>query len=141
MSKNTETKNIFRNASKNAGSFVRDIIFGKAKPYKSGSPEGGVAREGGLLEMGKDFFKKMQNEEGYGNARQAYKNYLDSLNMLKTGYQRSSGKVPVSLMTPRMATRVGGAPKATTYENRLGDWNSRMRKFAVQRYYASLGKK
>ena len=50
-------------------------------------------------------------------------------------------EVPVGMMTPRMATTVGGAPKATTYENRLGDWNSRMRKFAVQRYYASLGKK
>tara|TARA_R100001086_G_scaffold233271_2_gene154864 strand:- start:1764 stop:2180 length:417 start_codon:yes stop_codon:yes gene_type:complete len=138
MARNTETKNIFRNASKNAGSFVRDIIFGK--PTQAG--ERGITREGGLLDKGKEFFKKMQNqEEGYGNARQAYKNYLDSLNMLKTGYQRSSGKVPVGMMTPRMATRVGGAPKATTYENRLGDWNSRMRKFAVQRYYASLGKK
>ena len=83
-----------------------------------------------------------KDKEGYGNARIAYKNYLDTLNSLKTGYQRFSGaKVSTGMMSPRMAGRVQSIGRATTFEDKLGEWNSRMRKFAVARYYASLGKK
>ena len=85
---------------------------------------------------------KFKDEDGYANSRQAYQNYLDSLDRLKTGYQRFSGaKVGTGMMSPRSAGRIGAVGAATTFEDTLGDWNSRMRKFAVQRYYASLGKK
>ena len=40
-----------------------------------------------------------------------------------------------------MATKIGQVGRTNNYEDYLRTWNSRMRKFAVQRYYASLGKK
>jgi hypothetical protein len=88
------------------------------------------------------FMGKFKDDGGYANSRQAYQNYLNSLDRLKTGYQRFSGaKVATGMMSPRSASRIGAVGRATTFEDTLGDWNSRMRKFAVQRYYASLGKK
>ena len=59
MARNTETKNIFRNASKNAGSFVRDIIFGK--PTQAG--ERGITREGGFLKKCKIKKKVMEMQD------------------------------------------------------------------------------
>lgn len=145
----TKLKNLFTNAAQNTGSFVNTAINyseGEEQPKlpnpgdveidlpKSKVPKKGV----------KGFLKKLfaKDTEGYGNARTAYKNYLDTLNSLKTGYQRFSGaKVSTGMMSPRMAGRVQQIGRATTFEDKLGEWNSRMRKFAVARYYASLGKK
>ena len=145
----TKLKNLFTNAAQNTGSFANMAINyseGEEVPRlpnpgdveidlpKSKVPKKGV----------KGFLSKLfkGDSEGYQNSRAAYKNYLDTLSMLKTGYQRFSGaKVSTGMMSPRMAGRVQSIGRATTFEDKLGEWNSRMRKFAVARYYASLGKK
>ena len=146
----TKLKTLFTNAAENTGSFVNTAINyseGEEKPrlpnpgdVEIDLPKSKVTKSKGV----KGFLKKLfsKDKEGYGNARTAYKNYLDTLNSLKTGYQRFSGaKVSTGMMAPRMAGRVQSIGRATTFEDKLGEWNSRMRKFAVARYYASLGKK
>jgi hypothetical protein len=60
---------------------------------------------------------------------------------MKTGYQRLSGRIGMSSPGAREATKIGQVGRTNNYEDYLRAWNSRMRKFAVQRYYASLGKK
>ena len=146
----TKLKNLFTNAAQNTGSFVNTAINyseGEEMP-KAPNPadvELDLPTVKNTKSKGvKGFLKKLfkGDSEGYQNSRAAYKNYLDSLSMLKTGYQRFSGaKVGTGMMSPRMAGRVRGIGRATTFEDTLSDWNARMRKFAVQRYYASLGKK
>ena len=146
----TKLKNLFTNAAQNTGSFANMAINyseGEEIPrlpnpgdVEIDLPKSKVPKSKGV----KGFLNKLfsKDDSGYGNARSAYKNYLDSLNMLKTGYQRFSGaKVSTGMMSPRMAGRVQSIGRATTFEDKLGEWNSRMRKFAVARYYASLGKK
>ena len=71
----------------------------------------------------------------------AYDNYMNNLKMMKTGYQRLSGSIGIRTPGPRDATKIGQVGRTSNYEDYLRAWNSRMRKFAVQRYYASLGKK
>ena len=145
----TKLKNLFTNAAQNTGSFVNTALNyseGEEKP-KLPNPadvELDLPTSKTKSKGVKGFLKKLfsKDKEGYGNARIAYKNYLDTLNSLKTGYQRFSGaKVSTGMMSPRMAGRVQSIGRATTFEDKLGEWNSRMRKFAVARYYASLGKK
>ena len=146
----TKLKNLFTNAAQNTGSFANMAINyseGEEMPRKPNPgdveidlPKSKVPKSKGV----KGFLKKLfaKDSEGYQNSRAAYKNYLDTLNSLKTGYQRFSGaKVSTGMMSPRMAGRVQSIGRATTFEDKLGEWNSRMRKFAVARYYASLGKK
>ena len=145
----TKLKNLFTNAAQNTGSFVNTALNyseGEEKP-KLPNPadvELDLPTSKTKSKGVKGFLKKLfsKDKEGYGNARIAYKNYLDTLNSLKTGYQRfSSAKVSTGMMSPRMAGRVQSIGRAATFEDKLGEWNSRMRKFAVARYYASLGKK
>ena len=145
----TKLKNLFTNAAQNTGSFVNTALNyseGEEKP-KLPNPadvELDLPTSKTKSKGVKGFLKKLfsKDKEGYGNARIAYKNYLDTLNSLKTGYQRFSGaKVSTGMMSPRMAGRVQQIGRAATFEDKLGEWNSRMRKFAVARYYASLGKK
>tara|TARA_E500000318_G_scaffold43086_1_gene41073 strand:+ start:352 stop:795 length:444 start_codon:yes stop_codon:yes gene_type:complete len=145
----TKLKNLFTNAAQNTGSFVNTAINyseGEEKPRlpNPADVELDLPTSKTKSKGVKGFLNKLfaKDKEGYGNARIAYKNYLDTLNSLKTGYQRFSGaKVSTGMMSPRMAGRVQSIGRATTFEDKLGEWNSRMRKFAVARYYASLGKK
>ena len=145
----TKLKNLFTNAAQNTGSFANMAINyseGEEKPRlpNPGDVEIDLPTSKTKPKGVKDFLKKLfkGDDAGYQNSRAAYKNYLDSLSMLKTGYQRFSGaKVSTGMMSPRMAGRVQQIGRAATFEDKLGEWNSRMRKFAVARYYASLGKK
>ena len=145
----TKLKNLFTNAAQNTGSFVNGAINyseGEEVPRlpNPGDVEIDLPKSKVQKKSVKGFLKKLfkGDDSGYQNSRSAYKNYLDSLNMLKTGYQRFSGaKVSTGMMSPRMAGRVQQISRAATFEDKLGEWNSRMRKFAVARYYASLGKK
>ena len=62
--------------------------------------------------------------------------------MLKVGTRRLPGRVGgTGVVTPGQAGRAGSILKPTSFENKLDEWNSRMRKFSVSRYYAQLGKK
>ena len=146
----TRLKNLFTNAAQNTGSFANMAINyseGEEVPrlpnpgdVEIDLPKSKVPKSKGVKGFLSKLFKG--DDEGYQNSRAAYKNYLDTLSMLKTGYTRFSGaKVSTGMMSPRMAGRVKSIGRATTFEDKLGEWNSRMRKFAVARYYASLGKK
>ena len=135
--------NAFANIESTNNDQILTILYGSqtgnsrsiAEELNDAAKEEGIQTE--LISMG-----KFKDKDGYANSRQAYQNYLNSLDRLKTGYQRFSGaKVGTGMMSPRSAGRIGAVGAATTFEDTLGDWNSRMRKFAVQRYYASLGKK
>jgi hypothetical protein len=145
----TKLKNLFTNAAQNTGSFANMAINyseGEERPKlpNPGDVEIDLPTSKTKPKGVKGFLKKLfkGDDAGYQNSRAAYKNYLDSLSMLKTGYQRFSGaKVSTGMMSPRMAGRVPSIGRASTFEDKLGEWNSRMRKFAVARYYASLGKK
>ena len=145
----TKLKNLFTNAAQNTGSFANMAINyseGEEKPKlpNPGDVEIDLPTSKTKSKGVKGFLKKLfkGDDAGYQNSRAAYKNYLDSLSMLKTGYQRFSGaKVSTGMMSPKMASRVPSIGRASTFEDKLGEWNSRMRKFAVARYYASLGKK
>ena len=69
---------------------------------------------------------------------------LSSLIRIKVKYnQVGSDRIAntISVMDNKKNFIIIDLGTATTFEDNLGDWNSRMRKFAVQRYYASLGKK
>jgi len=144
-SQNSKTKNLFTSAARNTGKFLGGLFGGGSEdvmgpnPHtKSGQSKRSGKRSGSISR----FMGKFKDDGGYANSREAYQNYLNSLDRLKTGYQRFSGaKVGTGMMSPRAAGRIGAVGAATTFEDTLGDWNSRMRKFAVQRYYASLGKK
>ena len=145
----TKLKNLFTNAAQNTGSFANMAINyseGEEMPRapNPGDVEIDLPKSKVTKKGVKGFLKKLfkGDDAGYQNSRAAYKNYLDTLSMLKTGYKRFSGaKVSTGMMSPRMAGRVQSIGRATTFEDKLGEWNSRMRKFAVARYYASLGKK
>jgi len=144
-SQNSKTKNLFKSAAKNTGKFLSGLFGGGSEDVMGPNPHkesGQSKRSGKRAGSINRFMDKFKNKDGYANSREAYQNYLNSLDRLKTGYQRFSGaKVATGMMSPRAAGRVGSVGAATTFEDTLGDWNSRMRKFAVQRYYASLGKK
>ena len=144
-SQNSKTKNLFTSAARNTGKFLGGLFGGGSEDVMGPNPhtESGQSKRSRKTPSGiSKFMGKFKDKDGYANSRQAYQNYLNSLDRLKTGYQRFSGaKVGTGMMSPKAAGRVGGVGAATTFEDTLGDWNSRMRKFAVQRYYASLGKK
>ena len=144
-SQNSKTKNLFTSAARNTGKFLSGLFRGGSEDTMGPNPhtDSGMSKRSRKTPSGiSKFMGKFKDKDGYANSRQAYQNYLNSLDRLKTGYQRFSGaKVATGMMSPRAAGRVGGVGAATTFEDTLGDWNSRMRKFAVQRYYASLGKK
>ena len=144
-SQNSKTKNLFKSAARNTGKFLGGLFRGGSEDVMGPNPhtESGQSKRSRKIPSGiSKFMGKFKDDGGYANSREAYQNYLNSLDRLKTGYQRFSGaKVATGMMSPRAAGRIGAVGKATTFEDTLGDWNSRMRKFAVQRYYASLGKK
>ena len=142
-SQNSNTKTLFKSAAKNTGKFLGGL-FSTGKDIMGPNPhtESGMSKRSTKQGIVNKFLGKFKDKDGYANSREAYQNYLNSLDRLKTGYQRFSGaKVSTGMMSPRSAGRVGAVGAATTFEDTLSSWNSRMRKFAVQRYYASLGKK
>jgi len=144
-SQNSNTRTLFKSAAKNTGKFLGGLFGGGTGEVDGPNPhtDSGISKRSGKpAGTITKFLRKFKEGDGYGNSRQAYQNYLNSLDRLKTGYQRFSGaKVSTGMMSPRAAGRVGGVGAATNFEDTLSSWNSRMRKFAVQRYYASLGKK
>jgi len=144
-SQNSKTKNLFKSAARNTGKFLGGLFKGGSEDVMGPNPhtKSGQSKRTRKTPSGiSKFMDKFKDTDGYANSREAYQNYLNSLDRLKTGYQRFSGaKVATGMMSPRSASRIGAVGRATTFEDTLGDWNSRMRKFAVQRYYASLGKK
>jgi len=135
MSKNT--KNLFNNAAKNTADF---FVLNTADD--SGMSDGDdviIANpsEGGIYDAVKKTAKKFAN---YGNRMEKYNAYLNTLKRLDVGLQKMSGKVATGVKAPSGPGRATGI-KSTLFSDKVDEWNSRMRKFAVARYYAQLGKK
>ena len=87
----------------------------------------------------KDAFKDA-GKDSYANRVQTYNQYLKTLNSYKTDKVNLPGDVGLSLMSPKSAKSVGRV-SMTNYEQKLAEWNRRMREFSIRRYYASLGKR
>ena len=139
-------KDLFRDGAQKTGEFFGS--FGKGDrdldamdPNPGGTYEDGQFKKAPKYRLAKLGKALKDSSTGYDNRKQAYDNYMNNLKMMKTGYQRLSGRIGMTNPGPRMATRVGQVGRTTNFEDTLRSWNSRMRKFAVQRYYASLGKK
>ena len=137
-------KDLFRDGSKATGEFFGSILTSPQDDVMGPNPHvesGRSPRSAPKLSRLKKLGKAVKDSSGYSNRKAAYDNYMNNLKMMKTGYQRLSGRIGMTTPGPKMATRVGQVGRTSNYEDYLRAWNSRMRKFAVQRYYASLGKK
>jgi hypothetical protein len=139
-------KDLFRDGAKATGDFFGS--FGKGDrdldsmdPNPGGTYEDGKFKKAPKYRLDKLGKALQDSSTGYANRKSVYDSYMNNLKMMKTGYQRLSGRIGMSSPGPKMATKVGQVGRTNNYEDYLRTWNSRMRKFAVQRYYASLGKK
>ena len=135
-------KDLFREGARNTSEFFGGM-FGEQPDVMGPNPqvESGESPRSAPLSKIRKLGKALKGASGYDNRKAAYDSYMNNLKLMKTGYQKLSGKIGISSPGPRMATRVGQVGRTTNFEDTLRSWNSRMRKFAVQRYYASLGKK
>ena len=135
-------KDLFREGARNTSEFFGDM-FGEQPDVMGPNPqvESGESPRSAPLSKIRKLGKALKGASGYDNRKAAYDSYMNNLKLMKTGYQRLSGRIGMSTPGPRDATKIGQVGRTTNFEDTLRSWNSRMRKFAVQRYYASLGKK
>ena len=135
-------KDLFREGARNTSEFFGGM-FGEQPDVMGPNPqvESGESPRSAPLSKIRKLGKALKGASGYDNRKAAYDSYMNNLKLMKTGYQRLSGKIGMSSPGPRDATKIGQVGRTTNFEDTLRSWNSRMRKFAVQRYYASLGKK
>ena len=135
-------KDLFREGARNTSEFFGGM-FGKQPDVMGPNPqvESGESPRSAPLSKIRKLGKALKGASGYDNRKAAYDSYMNNLKLMKTGYQRLSGKIGMTSPGPRDATKIGQVGRTTNFEDTLRSWNSRMRKFAVQRYYASLGKK
>jgi hypothetical protein len=139
-------KNIFNNASRNTSNFftssIPEGIPGGTYPEENPEMGGGAPNRRGTT-IGQRIKKALgeaAGDIGSGKRLEAYQSYLNTLQYIK-----SSGR-GVSLEGAKVSTRPVDSPTgrgtkigATSFENQLDSWNARFRKFAIQRYYESLG--
>tara|TARA_R100001230_G_C5625289_1_gene133980 strand:+ start:408 stop:830 length:423 start_codon:yes stop_codon:yes gene_type:complete len=135
-------KDLFREGARNTSEFFGGM-FGEQPDVMGPNPqvESGESPRSAPLSKIRKLGKALKGASGYDNRKAAYDSYMNNLKLMKTGYQRLSGKIGMTSPGPRDATKIGQVGRTTNFEDTLRSWNSRMRKFAVQRYYASLGKK
>jgi len=163
-----DVKKLFNNASRNTADMFGSAFHDTGTPgtyesgtggtiYKSGDVYETTEEErkaqkrgifGDIFGKGYEAVKKAtktftgKDRDGYANRMAAYQAYLQTLKMLKTGTQKLPGRVGgTGVTTPGGPGRVGSVGRMASYEQKLGEWNNRMRKFALARYYSSLGKK
>ena len=135
-------KDLFREGARNTSEFFGGM-FGEQPDVMGPNPqvESGESPRSAPPSKIRKLGKALKGASGYDNRKAAYDSYMNNLKLMKTGYQRLSGRIGMTNPGPRMATKIGQVGRTTNFEDTLRSWNSRMRKFAVQRYYASLGKK
>jgi len=146
----TRIKDLFKGASQSTADFFtmgysegQEIPGGSRKPnvgdVEMDLPPVKQEKPKGIIGRIKDAFKDA-GEDTYSNRVQTYNQYLKTLNSYKTDKVSLSGRVGLSLMSPKSAKSVGRV-SMTNYEQKLAEWNRRMREFSIRRYYASLGKR
>jgi len=126
MTKNI--KSIYDTAARNT---AKDMVLGTLD-------DGDVEGESKIEEIqrrSKDAIKKTSKEMADGKF---YQTYLDTLNSLQSQKVRLSGRIGISQMRPQMAGKVTGVGM-TKYKEKLAEVKARMRKFATEKYYASIG--
>ena len=135
-------KDLFREGARNTSEFFGGM-FGEQPDVMGPNPqvESGESPRSAPPSKIRKLGKALKGASGYDNRKAAYDSYMNNLKLMKTGYQKLSGKIGMTSPGPRDATKIGQVGRTTNFEDTLRSWNSRMRKFAVQRYYASLGKK
>jgi len=87
----------------------------------------------------KEAYQKTAQEAASGKF---YNTYLNTLNMLQKQKKTLPGKIAIGMESPR--TYGGQAPGRSkvatdTYREKLGEVQSRMRRFATEKYYAGIG--
>ena len=142
-----KTKDLFNTASKKVADFFTsksDRDIDAMDPNPGGTYEDGVFKP---APKPKNIVQRLRTalkgtgKDTYGNRVQVYNQYLKTLNRYKGFKTNLSGKVGnLGMMSPGSARRISG-PQQTSYEQKLAEWNRRMREFSIRKYYASLGKK
>ena len=143
-----KTKDLFNTASRNVADFFTSNYMEEQNPAgrepnidMRGDPEANLDMQK------KNIFRRISDaikgagKDTYGNRIQVYNQYLKTLNSYK-GFQTGlRGRVGnLGMMSPSSARKIA-RPDQTSYEQKLGEWNRRMREFSIRRYYASLGKR
>jgi ABC-type glycerol-3-phosphate transport system substrate-binding protein len=142
-----KTKDLFNTASKKVADFFTsksDEEIDAMDPNPGGTYEDGVFKPApkpkSIAQKLKAALKGAATDT-YGNRIQVYNQYLKTLNSYKGFKTGLSGRVGnLGMMSPGSARKIG-RPDQTSYEQKLGEWNRRMREFSIRRYYASLGKR
>ena len=142
-----KTKDLFNTASKKVADFFTsksDRDIDAMDPNPGGTYEDGVFKP---APKPKNIVQRLRTalkgtgKDTYGNRVQVYNQYLKTMNNYKQYKTNLSGKVGnLGMMAPGSARRISG-PQQTSYEQKLAEWNRRMREFSIRKYYASLGKK
>jgi hypothetical protein len=142
-----KTKDLFNTASKKVADFFTsksDEELDAMDPNPGGTYEDGVFKRAPrnigqkVLSAVKDASKDLNS---YGNRIKVYNQYLKTMNNYKQYKTGLSGRVGnLGMMSPGSAKSVGRV-SMTNYEQKLAEWNRRMREFSIRRYYASLGKR
>jgi len=142
-----KTRDLFNTASKKVADFFTsksDEEIDAMDPNPGGTYEDGVFKP---APKPKSIAQKLKaalkgaGTDTYGNRIQVYNQYLKTLNSYKGFKTGLSGRVGnLGMMSPGSARKIA-RPDQTSYEQKLGEWNRRMREFSIRRYYASLGKR
>ena len=142
-----KTKDLFKTASKKVADFFTsksDRDIDSMDPNPGGTYEDGVFKRAprnigqNVLGAVKGATKDLSS---YGNRIKVYNQYLKTMNNYKQYKTNLSGKVGnLGMMSPGSARKISG-PQQTSYEQKLAEWNRRMREFSIRKYYASLGKR
>ena len=144
----TKIKDLFNGAAQNTADFFTSNYMEEQSPAgrepnidMRGDPEANLdmQKSKSIFQRIKDAFKDA-GKDSYANRVQTYNQYLKTLNSYKTAKVNLPGDVGLSLMSPKSAKAVGRV-SMTNYEQKLAEWNRRMREFSIRRYYASLGKR
>ena len=144
----TKIKDLFNGAAQNTADFFTSNYMEEQSPAgrepnigMRGDPEANLdmQKSKSIFQRIKDAFKDA-GKDSYANRVQTYNQYLKTLNSYKTAKVNLPGDVGLSLMSPK-STKSVGRVSMTNYEQKLAEWNRRMREFSIRRYYASLGKR
>lgn len=139
-------KNIFNNASRNTSNFFTAYMpgdnTGGFDPEKNPEMGGGAPNRRGttLGQRIKKALGEAAGDIGSGKRLEAYQSYLNTLQYIKNS-GRGINFEGAKVSTRPTVSEIGRGTKigTTSFENQLEGWNARFRKFAISRYYESLG--
>ena len=144
----TKIKDLFNGAAQNTADFFTSNYMEEQIPAgrepnidMRGDPEANLdMKPKSLFGRIRDAIKGA-GKDTYGNRIKVYNQYLKTMNNYKQYRTGLSGRVGnLGMMSPSSAKSVGRV-SMTNYEQKLAEWNRRMREFSIRRYYASLGKR